>query len=83
MFFFKISLDNNDIACYPDGIGCFDKKHFGKLPSSLEDIGTTMRLFTRKNRKKSQKLKYDKKNTIKKSNFDPSIKTIATSMYKD
>ena len=34
-----------------------------------------MWLFTRKNKKKGQKLKYNKKKTIQKSNFDPSIDT--------
>ena len=70
----KNSNEGNKTACYPD-LGCFTKNHFGKLPSSLESIGTTMWLFTRNNRKKGQKLKYNKKNTVTKSNFDPSKDT--------
>lgn len=70
----QTSNEGNKTACYPD-LGCFTKNHFGKLPSSLESIGTTMWLFTRNNRKKGQKLKYNKKKTITNSNFDPSKDT--------
>ena len=55
---------------------CFTKKHFGILPSAVEDIGTTMKLYTRKGRKKGQKLKYNKKKTVQKSKFNPSLKTV-------
>ena len=70
----KNSNEGNKTACYPD-LGCFTKNRFGKLPSSLESIGTTMWLYTRNNLKKGQKLKYNKKKTITKSNFDPSKDT--------
>ena len=54
-------------------LGCFSGVF---LPHAPEYIGTTLRLYTRKNPKSAQILQYDNDETIKDSNFNSTLKTI-------
>jgi pimeloyl-ACP methyl ester carboxylesterase len=64
-------------ACYP-GLGCFDTNlgamaHLGTLPTSPDNLGAQLLLYTRQNRDTPQVLNYLDDGSLDASNFDPSL----------
>jgi hypothetical protein len=63
---------------FPAGLGCFDTNlgamaHLGTLPTSPDNLGAQLLLYTRQNRDTPQVLNYLDDGSLDASNFDPSL----------
>ena len=75
--FFRQKRDE-EMVCYSD-VGCFwddgPFDYLDMLPSSPEEVDTTMLLFTRKNLEKAQLIEYNNVTSVLESNYNASLDT--------